>query len=131
MVPQGSRDQAWHGPAARPRLSSSSERLGMSRQRWMALCFAFGSTCFLVGPFPGYASLVGDAADAVSFFVGSILFTIGGGLQSWLAWPDRRSPGGGCAGGWAALIQSAGTLFFNVTTFQALHLSVPSYEYNK
>ena len=44
----------------------------------MALCFALGSTCFLIGPFPGYASLVGDAADAITFFVGSILFTIGG-----------------------------------------------------
>src|SRR5436305_10107984 len=97
----------------------------------MALCFALGSTCFLVGSFPGYATLVGDAADAVTFFVGSILFTIGGGLQSWLAWPGRRSPGGGCAGWWAALIQSAGTLFFNVTTFQAMHIAVTSSEYNK
>ena len=25
----------------------------MSRERWMALCFALGSTCFLIGPFPG------------------------------------------------------------------------------
>ena len=63
----------------------------------MALCFALGSTCFLIGPFPGYAQLVGDSADAVTFFVGSILFTAGGGLQSWLAWPDRHSPGGGAA----------------------------------
>src|SRR5687767_11813490 len=30
----------------------------MSRERWMALLFAAGSACFLVGPFPGYASLV-------------------------------------------------------------------------
>ena len=59
----------------------------------MALCFALGSTCFLIGPFPGYAQLVGGSADAVTFFVGSILFTAGGGLQSWLAWSDRRSPG--------------------------------------
>jgi hypothetical protein len=97
----------------------------------MALCFALGSTCFLVGPFPGYASLVGDSADAVTFFVGSILFTIGGGLQSWLAWPGRHSPDGGRAGWWAAVIQSAGTLFFNVTTFQAMHIAVASSVYNK
>jgi hypothetical protein len=103
----------------------------MSRERWMALCFALGSTCFFVGPFPGYASLVGEAADSVTFFVGSILFTIGGGLQSWLAWPRRQSPGAGRAGWWAALIQSAGTLFFNVTTFEALHTAVSSSEYNK
>ena len=54
----------------------------MSRERWMALCFALGSTCFLVGPFPGYAQLVGATADAVTFFVGSILFTAGGALQT-------------------------------------------------
>ena len=97
----------------------------------MALGFALGSTCFLVGPFPGYAQLVGDSADAVTFFVGSILFTIGGALQSWLAWPDRRSPGGGRAAWWAAIIQSAGTLFFNVTTYQAMHTALTSPEYNK
>ena len=60
----------------------------------MAVCFALGSACFLIGPFPGYAQLVGESADAITFFIGSILFTAGGGLQSWLAWSDRHSPGG-------------------------------------
>ena len=96
----------------------------------MAACFALGSTCFLIGPFPGYVQLVGDSADAVTFFVGSILFTAGGGLQSWLAWSGRRSPGGR-AGLWAAIVQSAGTLFFNVTTYQAMHTALSSPEYNK
>jgi len=36
----------------------------MSRERWMSLLFATGSLCFLVGPFPGYAQLVGATADA-------------------------------------------------------------------
>lgn len=103
----------------------------MSRPRWMALCFALGSTCFLVGPFPGYASVVGDSADAVTFFIGSILFTIGGGLQSRLAWPGRHSPNGGRAAWWAAVIQSAGTLFFNLTTFEAMRTAVNSSEYNR
>ncbi len=103
----------------------------LTRPRWMALCFALGSTCFLVGPFPGYAQLVGDTADAITFFVGSILFTMGGMLQSWLAWPRRRLGGGGRASWWAATIQSAGTLFFNVTTYQAMHIAVTSSEYNK
>jgi hypothetical protein len=104
----------------------------MTRRRWMALCFALGSTCFLVGPFPGYAQLVGDTADAITFFVGSILFTAGGGLQSWLAWGDWRArrPGGGAAW-WSAIVQSAGTLFFNVTTYQAMHVAVTNSEYNK
>src|SRR6478735_6283086 len=96
----------------------------MSRERCMAVCFALGSTCFLIGPFPGYAQLVGETADAVTFFVGSILFTTGGALQSWLAWPDRHWPGPGRAAWWAAAIQSAGTLFFNVTTFRALQTAV-------
>ena len=77
----------------------------------MALSFALGSTCFLIGPFPGYAQLVGESADAVTFFIGSILFTAGGGLQSWLAWSERHAPGGGGAAWWAAIVQSAGTLF--------------------
>ncbi len=72
----------------------------MSRERWMALFFATGSTCFLIGPFPGYAALVGEGADAVTFFVGSILFTTGGALQSSLAFGSRHSPGpGGPHGG--------------------------------
>lgn len=97
----------------------------------MALGFALGSTCFFIGPFPGYAQLVGDSADAITFFVGSILFTIGGALQSWLAWPQRRLPGGGRTAWWAAIIQSAGTLFFNITTYQAMHTALTSSEYDK
>ena len=103
----------------------------MTRRRWMALCFALGSTCFLIGPFPGYAQLVGDAAVGVTFFVGSILFTLGGALQSWLAWPDRHTPAGGRAGWWSSIIQSAGTLFFNVTTYQGMHTALTSSEYNR
>ena len=97
----------------------------------MALCFALGSTCFLVGPFPGYAALVGGTADGVTFFVGSILFTMGGGLQSRLAWPDRRSRHDGRAAWWSAIIQSAGTLFFNVTTYQAMQTAMSSSDYDR
>ncbi len=60
----------------------------------MAAFFAAGSTCFLVGPFPGYISLVGERADAITFFAGSILFTIGGALQTSLAAGERLSRGG-------------------------------------
>ena len=103
----------------------------MTARRWMALAFALGSTCFLVGPFPGYVQLVGESADAITFFVGSILFTIGGALQSGLAWAERRSPVGGRAAWWSAIVQSAGTLFFNVTTYQALHVAVTGAEYDR
>lgn len=103
----------------------------MSRERWMALCFALGSICFLIGPFPGYVQLVGESADGVTFFVGSILFTAGGALQSWLAWSDRNLPGNGRASWWAAIVQSAGTLFFNVSTYQAMHVALTSPGYDK
>jgi hypothetical protein len=92
----------------------------------MALLFAAGSTCFAIGPFPGYVDLVGPAAAASTFFAGSILFTAGGALQTWLAFPDRRG-----AAWWVATVQSAGTLFFNVSTYQALTatLSEPQYDH--
>jgi hypothetical protein len=91
----------------------------------MGLCFAAGSTCFLVGPFPGYADLVGPQATAITFFVGSILFTTGGALQSLLAYRQGR------AARWSALIQSAGTLFFNVTTYRALSTALSDPEYDR
>src|SRR6202046_4289621 len=103
----------------------------MSRERWMALFFASGSTCFLIGPFPGFANLVGETADAVTFFVGSILFTVVGAWQSSLAFPERRFSGAGRAAWWAAIVQSAGTLFFNRTTYQAMHTALSNPEYNK
>src|SRR5450755_1377358 len=103
---------------------------GMNRERWMALFFAAGSICFLIGPFPGYAQRVGGTADAVTFFVGSILFTIGGAIQTWLAYPLRRSEGARSAW-WSAVIQSAGTLFFNATTYQAMHTAISNSRYDR
>ncbi len=101
----------------------------MSRERWMALLFAVGSLCFFVGPFPGYVDLVGPGADAVTFFVGSLFFTGGGAMQTWLAVRDRHSSGAGKAAWWSAVVQFAGTLFFNATTFRAMdtQLSDPAY----
>ena len=103
----------------------------MGRERWMALAFAIGSLCFLVGPFPGYVDLVGDKADAITFFVGSIFFTTGGALQTWLAFPERREPRRGRSAWWAATIQSAGTLFFNRSTFQAMSHALSNGHYNQ
>jgi hypothetical protein len=97
----------------------------------MALCFALGSACFVAGPFPGYADLVGGTAAAATFFGGSILFTIGGALQSVLAWADRRRSRAGRDAWWTAIVQSAGTLFFNMTTGYALHVTVSSAQYDR
>jgi hypothetical protein len=95
----------------------------------MSALFAIGSLCFFVGPFPGYVQLVGAKADAITFFVGSLFFTAGGAVQTWLAFPDRR--GAGRADWWVATIQSAGTLFFNVTTFMALHTALSNPDYDR
>ena len=97
----------------------------------MSAAFAVGATCFLVGPLPGFISLVGPRADALTFFVGSILFTTGGALQSWLAWPGRTAGRTGRAAWWSAIIQSAGTLFFNVSTFHAIETAFSNPEYNR
>ncbi len=96
----------------------------------MALLFAAGSACFLIGPFPGYLEFVVPGADAATFFAGSLLFTAGGAVQTWLAYPERRSSGAARAAWWVALIQSAGTVFFNLTTFRAMDttLSDPVYD---
>jgi hypothetical protein len=96
----------------------------------MALGFAIGSACFLVAPFPGYLDLVGPTAAAVTFFVGSVFFTVAGALQTWLAVPGRRQRGAGRAAWWAAAVQSLGTLWFNVTTFRALHTALTSPRYD-
>lgn len=104
---------------------------GMSRERWMASSFAIGATCFLAGPISFYATLVGEPADSITFFVGSIFFTAGGALQSLLAYSDRRSGSSGRSLWWAALIQSAGTLLFNVNTYRALHVAISSPHYNR
>jgi hypothetical protein len=101
-----------------------------TRERWMALFFAAGSMCFLLGPFPGYAGLVGSTAVAITFFVGSILFTIGGGLQLRLALADRGSPGLRPSALGTAAVQSAGTIFFNLSTGHALDTAPPQAVYD-
>jgi hypothetical protein len=100
----------------------------MTRERWMAALFAVGSLCFFVGPFPGYVDLVGPGADAVTFFVGSILFTSAGVIQMRLAFADRHTDR---AGWWAAVIQFAGMLFFNATTFRAMDVALSNSDYDR
>lgn len=89
----------------------ATHRLDRSPSLWIGLGFAVGSACFLVGPFPGFVDLVGAEADAVVFFAGSLFFTAAALLQALqAAGPDRLS----------SLIQFAGTIFFNVSTFRSM-----------
>jgi hypothetical protein len=98
----------------------------MTREQRMGALFAVGSACFVAGPFPGYADLVGPQADAITFFVGSIFFTLGGAVQTSLAWRPRFS-----GDWWTATIQSVGTLCFNVSTFLALHTALANPHYDR
>jgi hypothetical protein len=97
----------------------------------MAGLFALGAACFAVGPFPGYAQLVGAQADAITFFVGSIFFTGGAALQAAVARPERRTPPHGPPAWRVAAIQLAGTLFFNATTYRAVHTSLSDSSYDR
>ncbi|MCB0876776.1 MAG: YrhK family protein [Solirubrobacterales bacterium] len=82
----------------------------------IGILFAIGSACFLIGPFPGYLQLVGSSADGLTFFIGSVFFTSAAFLQ----FATTRLVGGAGADWWAGGIQFAGTLFFNLSTWEAM-----------
>ncbi len=98
---------------------------------WCAALFVIGSFAFALGSVAGYSSLVGEHADGVTYFVGSIFFTSASYLQfvqcvsapdAVDAEPQRRwyayQPGR--VDWWATVIQLIGTVFFNMTTAFAL-----------
>jgi hypothetical protein len=82
---------------------------------WIGVLFAIGSTCFALGAAPGYVDAVGVAADGVTFFVGSLFFTTAAALQFLQLWDGHRG-----AEWWAAAVQLAGTVFFNISTFDEM-----------
>jgi hypothetical protein len=106
-----------------------------ARGWWIAVLFAAGSLLFVVGAVPGYASAVGARWDAVTFFIGSLFFTAAGFLtyrEAVDAGP-QPSPAGRRRffvfqphriDWWATAIQLAGTLFFNVSTGNALRVDL-------
>lgn len=91
---------------------------------WIGLLFVVGSTCFVVGPIPAYAQAVGAHVTALTFFIGSVFFTIAAYLSyvqvvresghRWFGWAPHHM------GFWATSIQLVGTLYFNMTTFAGL-----------
>ncbi len=112
---------------------------------WIGVLFMIGSACFAAGSMPGYAGLVGATVVGWTFFVGSIFFTSAALLQYLEAVNARRSVSGELhAGGlhivtweparidwWASLIQLAGTVFFNLSTFHALQTTLTPTEANE
>lgn len=93
------------------------------RLRREAWGFIVGSFCFIVGAVPDYAEWAGPVGVGVTFFVGSIFFTLAAFIQ--LSLSGRHLPRRGVTRAdrndwWAAAVQFVGTLFFNWSTFIAL-----------
>ena len=101
---------------------------------WMGLLFAIGSACFALAAIASQWASAPRPAIGVTYFVGSIFFTVaaylqfseavnvehgpvpGAGRLRWrpASWEPRRID-------WlASAIQLAGTLFFNVSTFAGM-----------
>jgi len=104
---------------------------------WIGILFAIGSSLFALGSIPIYFHSVGTTLDGITFFIGSIFFTSAGYLQYlesvnaprgisdsineklyFLTWEPKRIDW------WATGIQLIGTLFFNISTFNALRSSL-------
>jgi hypothetical protein len=88
----------------------------------VALLFALGSLCFVLGSLPPYFENVDATIVGITFFVGSILFTSAATLQvrgAATASPLlSRDPSR--VNWWSAAVQWLGTLEFNVSTLAAL-----------
>jgi len=98
--------------------------LRLRREAWG---FAIGSLLFMLGAIPWYAEAVGPVIGAATFFVGALFFTAAAAIQ--LALSGRRPPLRGTNRAnafdwWAAAVQFAGTLFFNVSTTEGLLVAI-------
>jgi len=106
-----------------------------ARGWWIAILFAVGSALFALGAVPGYVGAVGARPDSITFFVGSIFFTAAGFLQyresvDAGSRAPRRALGKvfvwrpGQIDWWASGIQLIGTLYFNVSTGDAVRVDL-------
>ncbi len=105
-------------------VEGTGRRRRLRREAWG---FAIGSLCFFVGAIPFYAEWAGAVGAGVTFFVGSIFFTVAAFIQ--LSLSGRRLPRRGTNAAdrwdwWAAAIQFVGTLFFNMSTAAALAAAI-------
>ena len=97
------------------------------RLRREAWGFAVGSAFFFAGALPWYADWVGAVGANLTFFIGSIFFTLAGFIQLSLSGrkaPHARMNGADRADWWAAAIQFVGTLLFNISTGAALAAAI-------
>jgi hypothetical protein len=120
-------------------LSWQPARLGWR----VAALFMVGSALFAIGSFPPYAERVASGVLGATFFVGSLFFTsasysqflqtinatddgtrITGERFRFVAWQPRRVLF------WATLVQLAGTLFFNASTYHAMATNLSTEQAN-
>ncbi|MBM3662566.1 MAG: hypothetical protein FJW94_06705 [Actinobacteria bacterium] len=115
-------------------MSAVTHRWGVPTDTWwIAGLFSAGSICFALGSFPPYLDRVSSLADGITFFIGSIGFT----LASFLCFLEAagRFDDSATVGleaqrrsllqvesvaWWSAIVQLAGTLWFNVMTLRAV-----------
>jgi hypothetical protein len=114
-------------------VSGTTGTTGTSRRlRREAWGFAVGSLCFLVAAFPFYAEWLGPVGVNVTFVVGSVFFTLAAFIQ--LSLSGRHVPRKGTNladrwDWWAAAVQFAGTLLFNLSTSLALAAAIADPDY--
>lgn len=101
-------------------------KVRLRREAWG---FAIGSALFMLGAVPTYAQAVGPVIDAVTFFIGSVFFTLAAAVQ--LALSGRPIPGARTSRpdleDWlSAAVQFAGTVLFNVSTLAVLITAITS-----
>jgi hypothetical protein len=139
LLPDGSR-RIWTSRGHRKARRGGGQALGL----WIAALFMIGSFLFALGSFPPYATNVDPRAVGVTFFTGSVFFTTAGYLQFlqvinapgalgtdaserfrfWLWEPGRID--------WcSAVVQSVGTLLFNISTFAAMHTAFTVAQQNR
>jgi hypothetical protein len=92
---------------------------------WMAVLFAGGSACFVVASLPGFVQLAGSGVVGIVYFVGSIQFTSAASIQ-WLQTIRRLG-----LDWWSSGIQFIGTLFFNVSTYDAMQEGLDADAYDR
>lgn len=102
------------------RIMTADRPVRLRREAWG---FAIGSVFFAVGAVPWYADAVGPVVTNLTFFLGAIFFTLAALIQLLLSGrtpPRRAAARADRADWWAAAVQFAGTLLFNLSTTAAL-----------
>nr|WP_218869059.1 hypothetical protein [Leifsonia psychrotolerans] len=84
---------------------------------------------FVVGALPHYALAVGAPLDDLTFFIGALFFTSAALIQLVLSGrrtPRRSADRADVDDWWASAVQFVGTVFFNISTTNALITSINS-----